>query len=32
MKDIDNSLGAKNIENYIIGAFKDQYGQSNGII
>jgi len=32
MKDIDNALGAKNIENYMIGAIKDQYGYPNGII
>jgi hypothetical protein len=32
MKDIDNAMGAKNIENYIIGAIKDQHGYPNGII
>lgn len=32
MKDIDNSLGAKNIENYMIGSIKDQFGYPNGII
>jgi hypothetical protein len=32
MKDIDNAMGAKDIENYLIGAIRDSHGYPNGII